>query len=177
MISFFHCNHFFSPAKCKPGTYSFDGYEPCHLCPRGFYSSQEMQTECKPCDDNTTTMAEGAGDKNNCIDVGKDLIFDQENNFYLLLYVSFIYSHGFSSSTWIGDIWLHSRHGSAQRTPDICALGKVHLYNDLFMCSRGMCGCSNQGKNRIWNTVCFSKQRATINYKRFLPILPSVILC
>lgn len=56
-------------AKCKPGTYSFDGYEPCHLCPRGFYSSQEMQTECKPCDDNTTTMAEGAGDKNNCIDV------------------------------------------------------------------------------------------------------------
>lgn len=40
--------------------------EPCHLCPRSFYTSDEMSTSCMSCPFGKTTAYSGAADTINC---------------------------------------------------------------------------------------------------------------
>ena len=60
---------FFSiSAKCKKGTWSVNGYEPCDKCPVGFYAAAEMSKACTACDPDKTTDLEGADDPAKCLD-------------------------------------------------------------------------------------------------------------
>nr|XP_034325188.1 sushi, von Willebrand factor type A, EGF and pentraxin domain-containing protein 1-like [Crassostrea gigas] len=52
--------------KCAPGEFSKTGLEPCHLCLRFFYQSEEMSTSCMSCPFGKTTAYSGATDTTNC---------------------------------------------------------------------------------------------------------------
>ena len=52
-------------ATCPVGKFSYDGMEPCHPCPKGFYQDKEGMKECTQCS-GTTTLEEASFSKDNC---------------------------------------------------------------------------------------------------------------
>ncbi|XP_067018332.1 uncharacterized protein [Acropora muricata] len=53
-------------AFCKPGSYSPTGMEPCFLCDKGYYQTEEGKQSCLPCSPNTTTPGEGSNNSVQC---------------------------------------------------------------------------------------------------------------
>ncbi|GAB1603456.1 hypothetical protein Ahia01_000626900, partial [Argonauta hians] len=56
-------------SPCSKGHYSPDGFQPCHRCPRGFYSNTTSQVLCTECPDKTTTLLTGAESLASCVSV------------------------------------------------------------------------------------------------------------
>ena len=53
-------------AKCAMGSFSYDGWEPCRPCPKGFYQGLLGQTACTVCTGNTTTPKNMSISSDNC---------------------------------------------------------------------------------------------------------------
>jgi hypothetical protein len=56
-------------AKCKPGTYSDTGLEPCAPCPRNFFQFSEGMTSCFECASNEQTPEVGSQERSACVNV------------------------------------------------------------------------------------------------------------
>ncbi|XP_042883171.1 sushi, von Willebrand factor type A, EGF and pentraxin domain-containing protein 1-like isoform X2 [Penaeus japonicus] len=55
--------------KCRPGTYSDTGLEPCAPCPRNFYQPSIGSTSCFECSTGNYTLEEGAISSEMCLSV------------------------------------------------------------------------------------------------------------
>ncbi|XP_062599712.1 uncharacterized protein LOC134261288 isoform X2 [Saccostrea cucullata] len=56
-------------AKCSTGTYSFDGFAPCSICPLNHYQDQTGATSCIRCPDEKYTVSVGSSSLSNCTDI------------------------------------------------------------------------------------------------------------
>lgn len=79
--------HFFSlffcwAAECEAGYFSYNGFEPCRACPRGYYQDTVSQTDCLSCGDDESTADVASISASNCISSKSTPVLNQ-----LLVYV------------------------------------------------------------------------------------------
>ena len=58
-------SHFLSIGFCQPGTYSFDGFSPCHDCGNDEFS-ELRSTKCSICPSTRQTLTRGSSADKQC---------------------------------------------------------------------------------------------------------------
>ncbi|XP_070538810.1 uncharacterized protein [Ptychodera flava] len=70
---------------CGPGSQSFYGFQPCSLCPVGYFKPNTSSEWCSPCSDDLTTRSEGATSEDSCRHLGSST---QNNRLAVIYFVT-----------------------------------------------------------------------------------------